>query len=108
MKAKGELYELNFKYNALKSKNDKIKRESQIFKNKLKESYKNQRNLIIEKQVANDFQQKLTSQLDVVGRVLAEVLQQLFGQISDEVYSSINYAFLMAQVQNLKSGQPVG
>ena len=56
MKAKGELYELNFKYNALKSKNDKIKRETQMFKNKLKESYKNQKNLILEKQGAYDSQ----------------------------------------------------
>ena len=41
MKAKGELYELNFKNNALKAKVEKTKRENQVFKNKLKESYKN-------------------------------------------------------------------
>ena len=59
MKAKGELYELNFKNNALKAKVEKMKRESLVYRNKLKESYKNQRQLIIDKQNAADFQQKV-------------------------------------------------
>lgn len=55
MKVKGELYEYNFKNSSLKAKVEKLKKENLIFKDKLKESYKNQRQLIIDKQNANDF-----------------------------------------------------